>query len=435
MIENESIKVGARSSPLSKVQVQEVLKELHQHHPHIVFENIYAETTGDKDRSTSLRDLDKTDFFTKEIDQLLLKGGCRIAIHSAKDLPDPLPTGLILAAITRGVDSSDALVFRFDESLETLPIRAKIFTSSLRREEQVKQLRDDFVFCDLRGTIGERLALLDNHTADGVVVAEAALIRLGLTHLNRIRLPGTTVPYQGQLAIVCRKDDTEMLNLFSCIDSREKNYKILYLGLDLPENTNKHHIFIHYPVIRIHVFPPNTLDIQESFKSFPEYTHLIFTSKSAVHAFFRNYSIFGYKPHHLHGKEVICIGQQTAKALKAYGCSNPLVSSIETAEGVIELIKKLPLKNPYFFWPHSALSRPVISHFLQERKMRFKECVIYDTLINKSLPPIDLHSIDEIYFTSPSTIDAFVELFGNLPKNKVLKAIGPVTEKKLSTAL
>lgn len=424
------IKVGARSSPLSKAQVQEVYSEIHPYCPHIEFENIYVETTGDKDRATSLRTLDKTDFFTKELDHLLLNGGCRIAVHSAKDLPDPLPKGLTIAAITKGVDPADVLVLRPGESLETLPAGAHIATSSVRREEQVRQLRHDLNFCDLRGTIGERLTLLENGQADGVVLAEAALIRLGLTHLNRIRLPGETAPYQGQLAILCRESDAEMLDLFYYLDTREKK-KILYLGLDLPEMLRKQHSYIHYPIIRIHIRSPNEPGIQDCFKDIPSYTHFLFTSKSAVHAFFHHLSYFGYKSHHIHGKNMICVGQQTAKTLKAYGIPNPLISPVETAEGMVDFLQNLSLKNPYFFWPHSAISRPIISDFLIERKWSFKECKIYDTVVNKSLPHIDLRPIDEIYFTSPSTIDAFIEVFGSLPKDKVLKTIGPVTEKKL----
>lgn len=214
------IAVGSRKSPLAQAQVLEVLQELLQHHPHIRFDTLYTDTYGDRDRKTSLRSLDKTDFFTKEVDELLLNKTCRIAIHSAKDLPDPLPKGLTIIAITKGVDSSDVLVLRPNETLNTLPKNSVIATSSTRREEMVKLLRNDLSFIDLRGTIQERLHKLETKEADGIVVAEAALIRLNLTHLNRIYLPGKTTPFQGQLAIMARKDDIEMATLFHPLDSR-----------------------------------------------------------------------------------------------------------------------------------------------------------------------------------------------------------------------
>lgn len=214
MADQIKLTVGSRQSPLALVQVEEVLFELRAYHPHISFQVISMATKGDKDRSTSLRTMGKTDFFTKEIDDMLLKGGCRIAVHSAKDLAEPLTKGLIIAALTKGVDSSDVLVMRQGESLFSLSQGARIATSSIRREEAVKALRSDLTFIDLRGTIGERLQLLNDEQADGVVLAEAALIRLKMTYLNRIKLPGPTTPYQGQLAVVVRENDQEMIELF-----------------------------------------------------------------------------------------------------------------------------------------------------------------------------------------------------------------------------
>jgi len=214
------IKVGARFSPLSQAQVREVLLELRIHHPDSDFQPLFLKTTGDLDLKSSLRGLEKTNFFTKEVDDLLVQGLCRIAIHSAKDLPASLPEGLKIIAITEGVDSADVLVLRSGESFDALPSRPVIATSSERREAMVSLLRSDFLFKDLRGTIAQRLSKLDSGEADGVVVAEAALIRLGLTHLNRVRLPGDGVALQGKLAIVARHDDDEMHQLFACLDSR-----------------------------------------------------------------------------------------------------------------------------------------------------------------------------------------------------------------------
>jgi hydroxymethylbilane synthase len=175
----------------------------------------WVETRGDKDRSTSLRDLGKTDFFTRELDEMVLQNKVRIAIHSAKDLPDPLPTGLCVAFLSKGVDPRDCLVLRKGETLRSKMV---IATSSERREEAVRQLLGDARFIDLRGTIGERLAKLERGEADGVVVAAAALIRLQL-EVPCIYLPGSTVAGQGQLAVVCRDDDQEIIGLFRCPSS------------------------------------------------------------------------------------------------------------------------------------------------------------------------------------------------------------------------
>lgn len=215
-----TLEIGARSSPLSKAQVKEIYEALLCHHPHIRFDIHFLTTKGDRDLETSLRLLERTDFFTQDIDAWVLQKPGRIGIHSAKDLPIPLTRGLELFCLTRGIDPADSLVFRQNETLQSLKSGAKIATSSIRREDTVKQMRKDLTFLDLRGTIEQRLSKLETGEADGVVVAEAALIRLGLTHLNRICLPGPTVEGQGQLAVCGRLEDREIQTLFAPLDSR-----------------------------------------------------------------------------------------------------------------------------------------------------------------------------------------------------------------------
>jgi len=213
------IKVGARDSPLSRVQVQEIGNECQEHHPHTVLVPTFVRTYGDLDRHTSLRTLDKTDFFTREIDQMVLQQQVRLGIHSAKDLPHPLPQGLRCVALTPGIDPSDALVLRQQAPL--LP-GSVVATSSLHREQAVSALYPGIHFVDLRGTIGERLQKLEMGEVDGVVIAEAALIRLHLTHLPRVRLPGPTTPLQGRLAVLAAESDEEMQHLFSWAAPKEE---------------------------------------------------------------------------------------------------------------------------------------------------------------------------------------------------------------------
>jgi len=215
-----TLAVGARSSPLSRAQVKEVLEALPLDPSPPCFDIHYFLTTGDRDQTISLRTLGRTDLFTKEIDAWVLRGRHRVGIHSAKDLPVPLAKGLVLFCLTLGVDPSDSLVLRQNETLESLERGARIATSSIRREEAVKGVKGELTFCDIRGTIEQRLAKLETREVDGVVVAEAALIRLGLTHLHRVRLPGKTVEGQGQLVVVGREEEEEVSALFAALDVR-----------------------------------------------------------------------------------------------------------------------------------------------------------------------------------------------------------------------
>lgn len=219
-LSSANIIVGARASALSRMQVKEVECELKVFHPEVHFVPLWMTTKGDQDLITSLKTLDKTDFFTQEIDHSLLHHRIQAAIHSAKDLPDPLPYGLFIAAITRGLTPSDSLVLREKETWDGLPSGAFIGTSSQRREKTIYGLRPDLKCVDVRGTIEQRLTLLHQKKVDGLVVAECALLRLQLTQLNRFTLPGITAPLQGRLAVVIREEDTYLKELFACIDTR-----------------------------------------------------------------------------------------------------------------------------------------------------------------------------------------------------------------------
>jgi hydroxymethylbilane synthase len=203
------LKVAARKSSLSCAQVEEVLQEMQKFYPSLLFDLHLIHTSGDIDKTTSLRTMEKTDFFTKQIDDYLLEKKCDVAIHSAKDLPSPLREGLDIVAMTKGVDPRDVLVFR-----DPIPKNGRIGTSSIRREEAIKRYRRDLSTVDIRGTIEERLDLLYAKKIDGLVMAEAALIRLKLTHLNKVFLECESAWGQGRLAIVARKENQEMKTLF-----------------------------------------------------------------------------------------------------------------------------------------------------------------------------------------------------------------------------
>lgn len=424
-------RIGARNSPLSQAQVQEVIQEMQAFYPDVKFETCFIETKGDKDQTTSLRLMDKTDFFTKEIDEVLYHGSIRVAIHSAKDLPEILPKGIAVIAITEGLDPSDSLVLREGETLESLPPGALIATSSERREEAVKMLRPDLRFRDIRGTVETRLHALQERSADGVVVAEAAIIRLKLEHLNRVKLPGETAPLQGKLAVVARKNDKEMETIFSCIDSR-KERKSFYLGIDLPPPVFQDRRLLHRPIIAI---APRDFDEPEvllAFRDYLLYSHFIFTSKNAVRLFFKALQHYNYLAIFLIYKTIIAVGEATNNVLKDHGFKANIVAKEETAEGLVEALKDISNPSNYFFWPHAKSARPVISDYLKSQNLKYRECVLYETIPSPTFKMHDLNYFDEIIFTSPSTVDTFLSHANALPKDKILTGIGPITDSYLA---
>lgn len=171
-----SLKVGSRSSPLAIKQVQEVRRLF----PFVKFRLKKIMTSGDEDKTTPLSEIEGSDFFTKEIDRALLKGAIDLAIHSSKDLPDILPRGLAVALETISISPYDALVSRKNLKFSELAVGSSIGVSSKRRKEQIIALRKDLEIVDIRGNIEERLSFIDNKKIDALIIAHAALIRLGL---------------------------------------------------------------------------------------------------------------------------------------------------------------------------------------------------------------------------------------------------------------
>jgi hydroxymethylbilane synthase len=361
----------------------------------IPYTPLFIKSHGDLDKKTSLRGLDKTDFFTREVDALVLSHQADFAIHSAKDLPENLPDGLHIKALTRGQDPADSLVIRDNASLDEIQWVA---TSSERREEAVKILLPNAKFVDIRGTIHERLEKLSQGEVDGVVIAEAALIRLGLNP-RRFLLPGPTTPFQGQLAIVGRIESP--LPFLEPLDCRPK--ETLYLGLRCP-NVMWH----HFPLIQIEPLP---------FEPVSGATHYIFTSRTAAKM---------YLPY-LTQCPIYCTGKATAKELNGF---DTRIASLEQAEGVVEMLKNEDLEGAHVVWPRAEGARDVIANHLKGR-CRLTEIPLYRS-VTTSLPPPDITPFSRLIFTSPSTVKAFQELFGTLSAGVEASGIGAVTNSFLS---
>ncbi len=205
---------------------------------------------------------------------------------------------------------------------------------------------------------------------------------------------------------------------------------VLYLGLDCPKDT-EHHAYIHFPVIDIVPRNPHSPEIRNTIQTLDLFTHLIFTSKTTVNIFFDYLQIYGRTQVELAAKTIICVGQGTAKQLHQKGRTAQIIAHEETAEGIIKELHRLPLANALFLWPHSALSRNLLSDYFSEKQIQLHECIIYDTVPKKihGFPPKQY--FDEILFTSPSTVDAFLKNFGYFPLDKILKGIGPITNAYL----
>ena len=171
---------------------------------------IIIKTKGDKILDVPLAKVGGKGLFVKEIEEAILDSHIDLAVHSMKDMPAELPEGLYISAVPQRENPLDALIANDHASLETLPDRAVVGTSSLRRSAQLLHQRPDLRIEPLRGNLGTRLKKLDTTKLDAIVLAAAGLIRLGLSDRITATLNcDTMLPAvgQGALCIESRKND------------------------------------------------------------------------------------------------------------------------------------------------------------------------------------------------------------------------------------
>lgn len=221
---NKIIRIATRKSPLALWQAEHVAARLVSEFPGYTTELITMSTQGDKILDAPLAKIGGKGLFVKELEQGLLEGRADIAVHSMKDVPVNFPEGLHLAAILVREDPTDALVSQQYSSLNDLPGNARIGTSSLRRQCQIKALFPHAELLTLRGNVNTRLSKLDQGQYDAIILASAGLKRLGLTNRISQSLPvSISLPAigQGAIGIECRTNDSEMNAMLSTLHHHE----------------------------------------------------------------------------------------------------------------------------------------------------------------------------------------------------------------------
>jgi hydroxymethylbilane synthase len=212
------LRVATRGSALARWQADHVAVLAQKAEPGLEVEAVVVETSGDRRRDVPIWELGGKGVFVKEVQAAVLEGRADVAVHSAKDLPSLTPDGLVIGAVPERADVRDALV---GSTLADLAAGATVASGSLRRRAQLAHARPDLRFEGLRGNIATRLARVDQADVDAVVMAAAALDRLGLSERIAERLdPDAMLPQvgQGALAVECRADDTDTRCLLDRIE-------------------------------------------------------------------------------------------------------------------------------------------------------------------------------------------------------------------------
>ena len=210
------LKIATRKSPLALWQAEFVKSKLEAIYPDLKVELVKMTTQGDQILNSPLSKIGGKSLFIKELEVGIMEGRADIAVHSMKDVPYELPQGFEIGAILERESPFDAFVSNDFNSIQDLPIGAKLGSCSLRRIVQVKAMRPDLEILDLRGNVNTRLKKLDDGEYDAIILACSGLTRLGFD--NRIKQdlsPDDSLPAvgQGALGIEIKANDHEISSL------------------------------------------------------------------------------------------------------------------------------------------------------------------------------------------------------------------------------
>lgn len=240
------LKIATRKSPLALWQAEHVKKRLEQAHSDLTVELVSMTTEGDRFLDAPLVAVGGKGLFIKELETALLEGRADIAVHSMKDVTIDLPEELALPVIMQREDTRDVFISNNYEKIEDLPADAILGTSSLRRQSQVKALYPEIELKDLRGNVGTRLGKLDNGEYDGILLAAAGILRLGMPERITQFLPhNLLLPAigQGAIGIECRAGDDVVEKLIAplndevtslCVQTERAFSRRLFGGCQLP---------------------------------------------------------------------------------------------------------------------------------------------------------------------------------------------------------
>ncbi len=223
-----NLRIGSRGSQLALWQANHLAGLLRAQGHAVEIEVI--RTTGDKITDVALAKVGTKGMFTKEIEEALKHGRVNLAVHSLKDVPTELAPDFDLAAILKREDPHDAFISVKFSKLEDLPQRARVGTSSLRRQCQLKALRPDLEIVPLRGNVDTRLRKLESGEYDAIILAAAGVHRLGLDMHVRFRIPAEVMcpaVGQGALAVEIRRGDKHAGAAVAFLDHAETRAAVL----------------------------------------------------------------------------------------------------------------------------------------------------------------------------------------------------------------
>ena len=416
--------VGTRPSKLAITQTKAALEQIKKQFPQLQFALQPITSTGDQDRTLDLRE-SPADFFSRELDEALLSGKIDCAIHSAKDLPPTPPDGIDTFWLPWNEDPRDTLIFQKGKTRADLPASPKMGISSQRRADYCSTHFPNGIPLTIRGNIEERLAQLDEGKYDLLIMAIAALNRLGLQ--DRIDQPIETselpVPdAQGYLALSIRNHDSTTAPLRTLAPLH--NRKILLTCSEILQTkatrliNNMGGTPLPFPLIQIKNSLTEKIDLTD-------YSWLVLTSPSAVRSFFEQFQKNPLP------KLLIC-GSGTAEELARHGIvADAMPSSEFNTDAIAQRAKTLFTSNDRVLRLRSQKAGTKLTDLLRETGATVHDHILYQTLPTQT--PDQLPDFDTLFFASSSAVELFFNRYP-IPKNKTVLAIGKPTAEALKKA-
>lgn len=228
--DNNIIKVGTRKSTLALIQTNKVIEQLEKLHPEFTYEKVIITTKGDKEKNKAISQFGGKAVFVEEFENALLDGTIDIAVHSAKDMPNPCKKGLIISGVLERACVQDVLIYEKGKE-PSKDDKFVIGTSSLRRQYQIKALYPNAVCKDLRGNIGTRINRLKEGLYDAIILAAAGIERQGLNEDSDLQYKYLSVdemlPAAGQAIIAVESRENSFVNsLVNEISHKESMTKL-----------------------------------------------------------------------------------------------------------------------------------------------------------------------------------------------------------------
>jgi len=230
MADKKKFIIGSRGSQLSLAyssHVKNLLIKSHSQFDDNLIEIKVIKTSGDIFQNKRISDIGGKGVFCKQIEEELLESKIDLAVHSLKDLPTKMTKGLCVDAVVKRNDPRDAFLSHSGKSFRELGSQSKIGTSSFRRQAQLNLLRNDLEIVTMRGNIDTRIKKLKNKDYDAIVLSLAGIQMLNL--INQVKEVFTIEQMlpaigQGAIALQCKKDDQETLNILKAINDKETYY-------------------------------------------------------------------------------------------------------------------------------------------------------------------------------------------------------------------